>query len=163
VLASALAAFAAEPAIERWDRLGGKRIFRPTDGVEIALAAADRDRVESWVGISEHRPLHRVLTGPAWAQIFRGDPAKGPVLTLKSASVREEPVAARFATRVTYVVEATLTTGNREQLIHAQGSETSGRSGIYAVRGAVEKCVLDAARQATAELAKPESGESTAR
>ena len=79
-LAAALVAGAAEPAVWRFDALHGKRFLRPADAVAIALADADRTRIDVWVTPGGHPKTNRVETGPAWARIFGGDPAKDPVM-----------------------------------------------------------------------------------
>ena len=149
------AARAAEPAAKRWDQLGGRSALPPTYHVAIALAAADRDRVDAWIDGRDRHTERRALTGPAWAQVFRGDPANDPVLTLKSTTVTDEDARNGFGSLVTYVAEAMLTVGGQEQLIRASGRQTTTRPGIFAVRAAVEKCVLDAALQATKAAGRP--------
>jgi hypothetical protein len=146
-LVLAVSASAAEPRPATLDELGGKRINIERAAVDVALADADRNRVETWTAETRSHPRLSVVTGPAWAKGFRGDPHNAPTFTIVSSSVFETSVAAGSSTRVTYVVEGTLAFGGRDYLIHAQGSETTGRSSTHAVPAAVGKCVVDAARK----------------
>jgi hypothetical protein len=132
--------------------LGGRRVHFERDIVDVAIAPADRTRVEEWETGSHHERI-KVLTGPLWASVFRGDPNSRPVFTITSSKVFEESAGGGMSTRVTYAIEGTLSSDGRDYPIQAQGAQSSGRDGTHAFGAAATKCVILAARQVSRILA----------
>ncbi len=151
LLMLAASAYAAGPVPLKLDDLGGKRILKPSQAVDIALAEADREWVDTWV--DRDRRERAILTGPTWAKAFKGDPHSAAVFSIKTTSVKEESSGGGFGHRVTYTVEGVVSIGGRDYPIQAHGAESSGRDAMHAFPSAAEKCMVDAARRAAAIVA----------
>jgi len=141
----------------QFEDLPGKRVLKPTDVVDVALAESDRNRIDTFTAVYE--PQHRsVYTGPAWASVFRGDPATRPVFAIQTSALLNDTVGEGIARRVTYVADGTLSFGGRDYPIHAQGREVTSQDFTRAIPSAVGKCILDAAHQAEKVIAAGTGG-----
>ena len=87
--------------------LGGRRVHYEKDLADVAIADADRNRVEEWDSGSDRNHV-AVLTGPLRATVCRGDPCSRPVFTVTSSRVSEEHVGGGMSVRVTDAIERAL-------------------------------------------------------
>ena len=129
--------------------IGGHLNLSERDAVDFALDDADRDRVETWKEPAS--PFaRRVLVGPTWAVVFRGDPHQRPVFRITKSAVTTTFTHENYIQQITYAVDGVLSLAGREIPIHAEGQGSTGRSALYGFPAALAQCIRDAANRAVA-------------
>lgn len=139
ITAFGLSGCASSPKPLEPDEMGGKQRWAASDMVDASISEADRNRVDPW------REPFTVATGKVWAKMFIGEPGTSPVFTITSATIRDEMIAAGFATRIHYIVEGTLSFDGRSYPIHADGARATGGAPFAAMHEAIQLGVADAA------------------
>ena len=95
----------------------------------------------------------RYRTGEIWSRAFVGVPGQAKaVLSIKSSRFTWEVVALGFASRYTYVAEATLTTPQKTVSFKSEGSSTSAFPTEKNYREAVQSAVEAMVKQAKEAL-----------
>lgn len=119
------------------------------DAVDIALAVADRDRVDRYVKAAFGEHKYGAATGVFWRRAFTGG-AGAPLLSVKSATLTEAVGGGGFNIRYTYTAKCELSYMGRTYPIEAEGTRGAAMYIMSAMRQAVELGVVDAAKKAKA-------------
>lgn len=116
--------------------------------VPMRLASPDAARADRLTLFGKESRLS-FATGAAFARVFAGQ-GDDPVLTIVATHLEETIIAAGFAGRMTYTVDATVAGADGDVPVHAEGTQAFAISMVSGIEGAVSEALAALVPKATA-------------
>ena len=136
------------------DASGARALIEPSDLINVAIADADRTRVDH-THIGDKASVESYSTGPQWARIFVGRVGKEPLFAIRETKLRFE-VSLYFRAR--YSIDGVLTYGGRDWPISVEGTWSSWWPSDDTVAAAVHEGIVKAAAACRAIISRGTEG-----
>ncbi len=139
------------------DAAGARALIEPSDLINVALADADRTRIDHY-WLKDHEVKESFSTGPQWARVFIGRVGKEPLFTIHQARLNVGATGGGLATRIRYSVDGVLTYDGRDWPIFVEGTESGWLASDRNAAAAVHEGIVKAAAACRAIISRGTEG-----
>jgi hypothetical protein len=102
-----------------------QKFWTDSDKVNVSIADAEHNRVDTITAPSLGRKGNKIWTGPVWRTFFTGDPETSPQFQITSTSLELTLIGIGPAIRSHYIVDGVLTWNGHDYPIHGEGTRAS--------------------------------------